>query len=763
MSKSSGGLTRWFSENWVDLSRPKKGGGFEPCGRDDAKSGKYPKCVPAARAARMTPEQIESAIRRKRMAESRESREGKKPIMVPTIQKVGDKPGHPFRGNQYTKASQHARAIDKRLRAEHGDKVADTWKPLVSEAMKRWYGQSDMNAPIEIKGKRIFVGGKEISAMNVLDVMADALGVEAISLGETFGEGSLSKAESKNVPDDPELYARVKAEAKKKFDVYPSAYANGWLVAEYKRRGGKYKVEKHLSGKHDQRSHGKKGSARGAKPAVMQALALDGGFTYNPRRGEFRRKGIAVAIAKEHEVSFSEADFARDGARYIKEYMAQKGELLAQPEVHVGAWKFAGRIFLDLSIVKPSLTEAADLGRSNDQIGIFDLASFQTWGRISPGGKYFPQQTRKMSGREMTYLELTDLSIGKAEERSGVIFVPAIELLDDSAIENFVKEILNLKTSNEKKSVKKESPTSTDVHVPTIMGNARAVNERKRKLRKKKMAMEAALSKKQPLKDPKGGLTAAGRKHFNRTSGSNLKPGVRGPADTPEKMRRKGSFLTRFFTNPSGPMVGDNGKPTRLALSAAAWGEPVPKNRSDAAKLAEKGRNLLERYENTKNVNKAGDKPGHPFRGNQWTTDVTKHARHNQASHGKKARGGAPKKKAPSKKAPAKKAPAKKAPVKRAKAPTRSGQPQLKTRIVPVDKASAAKAKKVKEYMTKPAKNLKKANHRAYALARVEQMTSGTARPKGMSKKYRLSREEVVRLEIVLSRILRAGREKYEI
>ena len=105
---------------------------------------------------------------------------------------------------------------------------------------------------------------------------------------------------------------------------------------------------------------------------------------------------------------------------------------------------------------------------------------------------------------------------------------------------------------------------------------------------------------KQPLKDPKGGLTAAGRRHFKETEGANLKPGVRGAANTPEKMRRKGSFLTRFFTNPSGPMKKPNGEPTRLALSAAAWGEPVPQNRSDAAKLAAKGRRLLERYQNTK-------------------------------------------------------------------------------------------------------------------------------------------------------------------
>ena len=110
-----------------------------------------------------------------------------------------------------------------------------------------------------------------------------------------------------------------------------------------------------------------------------------------------------------------------------------------------------------------------------------------------------------------------------------------------------------------------------------------------------------AIEKKQPLKDPKGGLTAAGRRHFKQTEGANLKPGVKGPANTPEKMRRKGSFLTRFFTNPSGPMKDDKGRPTRLALSAAAWGEPVPQDTQDAAKLAAKGRRLLERYKNMKN------------------------------------------------------------------------------------------------------------------------------------------------------------------
>ena len=133
MAKASGGLSRWFKEQWVDISRPKKGGGYEPCGRKDASKGDYPKCVPASKASSMSAKQISSAINRKRKAESSTPREGKKPVMVSTIKK------------------------------------------------------------------------------------------------------------SKNVPTNPKLYASVKAAAKAKFDVYPSAYANGWLVQEYKKRGGKYK------------------------------------------------------------------------------------------------------------------------------------------------------------------------------------------------------------------------------------------------------------------------------------------------------------------------------------------------------------------------------------------------------------------------------------------------------------------------------------------------------------------------------------------
>ena len=83
MAKPRGGLTKWFGENWVDISRPKKGGGFEKCGRDKAGKKKYPKCVPASKAASMSPSQRKSAIRRKRSA----GNPGGKPTNVRTFVK----------------------------------------------------------------------------------------------------------------------------------------------------------------------------------------------------------------------------------------------------------------------------------------------------------------------------------------------------------------------------------------------------------------------------------------------------------------------------------------------------------------------------------------------------------------------------------------------------------------------------------------------------------------------------------------------------
>jgi hypothetical protein len=62
-----------------------------------------------------------------------------------------------------------------------------------------------------------------------------------------FGKGKISEdmeqLDEKNVPTSPEKWAQAKAQAKAKFDVYPSAYANGWAAKKYKEMGGGWRSE----------------------------------------------------------------------------------------------------------------------------------------------------------------------------------------------------------------------------------------------------------------------------------------------------------------------------------------------------------------------------------------------------------------------------------------------------------------------------------------------------------------------------------------
>jgi hypothetical protein len=99
---------------------------------------------------------------------------------------------------------------------------------------------------------------------------------------------------------------------------------------------------------------------------------------------------------------------------------------------------------------------------------------------------------------------------------------------------------------------------------------------------------------------PKGGLTAAGRAAFRRKQGSQLKPGVKKAVRdmSPADMRRKGSWAVRFYGRAGKlPALKDgHGKPTRFALTAAAWGEPVPTTVAAARRIAAKGRKLLALY-----------------------------------------------------------------------------------------------------------------------------------------------------------------------
>ena len=68
------------------------------------------------------------------------------------------------------------------------------------------------------------------------------------------------------------------------------------------------------------------------------------------------------------------------------------------------------------------------------------------------------------------------------------------------------------------------------------------------------------------FQNPEGGLNEAGRKHFKKTEGANLKR----PISSGTSPRRV-SFAARF-AGMKGPMKDDKGRPTRKALALKAWG-----------------------------------------------------------------------------------------------------------------------------------------------------------------------------------------------
>ena len=75
-------------------------------------------------------------------------------------------------------------------------------------------------------------------AKSLLDQVFDFLMNETTRSEESLNETEEAIDESKNCPTDPAKWAASKAAAKAKFDVYPSAYANGWAAKNYKAKGG---------------------------------------------------------------------------------------------------------------------------------------------------------------------------------------------------------------------------------------------------------------------------------------------------------------------------------------------------------------------------------------------------------------------------------------------------------------------------------------------------------------------------------------------
>ena len=317
-------LRNWFSKshpegNWKRYNT--KGESIGPCAREPGES--KPKCLSNEKAAKMSKNQIASAVRRKREADPVANRKGKggKPKMVSNKiseehnaeemrycplcakretrsecsygEKVWDKVS--VKDEEYSMARGELETMSKavnRLKnvvgkgegnleawvqskitkaADYIDTVADymeSGEAGVQEACWKGYKQvglkkkgkktvpncvpeSVMPAAIDPKEHR---KQQRAAKIRTLAQQGSTEGERKAAENKTkgpklFGENlslidkMLLEMEAevlneKNKPTNPSLWSKAKSMAKQKFDVYPSAYANGWAAKWYKSKGG---------------------------------------------------------------------------------------------------------------------------------------------------------------------------------------------------------------------------------------------------------------------------------------------------------------------------------------------------------------------------------------------------------------------------------------------------------------------------------------------------------------------------------------------
>ena len=113
------------------------------------------------------------------------------------------------------------------------------YNPDVKEGWSDKYKKSiDCNNPIGFSQKAHCAGRKkQESMMNLKSLVKE-------TIKEVVVERQINLFVEKNVPTNPSKWSYYKSQAKKKFDVYPSAYANAWAAKQYKAAGGSWKKGK---------------------------------------------------------------------------------------------------------------------------------------------------------------------------------------------------------------------------------------------------------------------------------------------------------------------------------------------------------------------------------------------------------------------------------------------------------------------------------------------------------------------------------------
>ena len=158
-------------------------------------------------------------------------------------------------GSQFDKVALEARALDQRMAGLYED---------MGHILSRYYKMGEITED-QMKQRLGIRESKEDCGCGCGGGCSDSVNEQAVVISKRTESGNIVtriKEENElneqekalyefgkkfetlmenNCPTDAGKWSASKAAAKKKFDVYPSAYANGWAAKNYKGKGGTWK------------------------------------------------------------------------------------------------------------------------------------------------------------------------------------------------------------------------------------------------------------------------------------------------------------------------------------------------------------------------------------------------------------------------------------------------------------------------------------------------------------------------------------------
>jgi hypothetical protein len=120
--------------------------------------------------------------------------------------------------------------------------------------------------------------------------------------------------------------------------------------------------------------------------SLVDEIATERGFTFNPRLSKLVKSGYAVSPFKDRELTIDMKSITEDAnwketiRAKLKEYSASNSGLLRRDKAHLGAWwdGETNNLFLDVSLVVGSLEEAKQIAIDNNQLAIYHLDTGET-------------------------------------------------------------------------------------------------------------------------------------------------------------------------------------------------------------------------------------------------------------------------------------------------------------------------------------------------------------------------------------------------